>query len=47
MVKKKIAALDPHAIANKLFALREEIAAFDDSIKPLKEKENFVVGGFR
>ena len=38
-MKKKIAALNPHEIASKLYKLREEIAAFDDSIKPLKEKE--------
>ena len=39
MAKRKLAALDPHEIADRLFKIREEISAFEDSVKPLKEKE--------
>ena|SRR3990167_10312872 len=38
-MKKKIVQLNPHLIADKLFKIKSEIQAFEDSIKPLKEKE--------
>lgn len=39
MKKTKKIAANPHDIADKLYKIREEIAAFEASMKPLKEKE--------
>lgn len=39
---KKLAQLDPHKIADKLLKIRNEIAAYEDTVKPLKVKEEAI-----
>lgn len=42
MARNKITPLDPHDLADKLFKIREEIAAYQDVLKPLEEKEEIL-----
>lgn len=39
---KKLAVYTPAEVADKLFRIKEEISAIEDSVKPLKEKEEIL-----
>ncbi len=39
-MKKKLSIGDPIELSEKLFKIRQEIAAWEEQVKPLKEKED-------